>query len=145
MNRVNLQMRQLAKTLIDLETVRNKSLMIKNPDAFQVCEKLRPPLATLVGNEAFRALLAHALALASREEPQLSAVRVNADGTLEASEEIQAQIRKDKYFEGRVLLLAQLLGLLVDFIGEKLTVWLVREAWPKARVNHLDLGEGGIK
>ena len=32
---------------------------------------------------------------------------------------------------GRVVLLAHLLGLLVAFIGEDLTQRLLREAWPK--------------
>ena len=145
MNRASPQMRKLAKTLIALEMGRNKSLKIKKLDAFEVCEKLRPPLATLVGNEAFRALMAHALALASRDEPGLRAMQVKWDGTLEVPEEIHAQIRKNKFFEGRILLVSQLLGLLVDFIGEKLTLWLVRQAWPKVRINGMVVGEGGKK
>lgn len=145
MNRATPQMRKLAKNLIALDMGRNKSYLTKNSDVFQVCEKLRPPLATLVGNEAFRALLSHALALASKEEPQMSAMYVNVDGTLEVPEEIHAQIKKDEFFEGRVLLLAHLLGLLMAFIGENLTVWLVRGAWPKVRVNNLDFDEGVIK
>jgi hypothetical protein len=35
-----------------------------------------------------------------------------------------------------------LLGLLVAFIGETLTLRLVREVWPKAPLNELDLSEG---
>jgi hypothetical protein len=46
------------------------------------------------------------------------------------------------FFEGRIVLLAQLLGLLVAFIGENLAVRLVREAFPKAPVNNLDLVNG---
>jgi predicted transglutaminase-like cysteine proteinase len=42
----------------------------------------------------------------------------------------------------RALLLAQLLGLLVAFIGEDLTLRLVREVWPKLSLNDLDLGTG---
>jgi hypothetical protein len=46
------------------------------------------------------------------------------------------------FFEGRIVLLAQLLGLLVAFIGENLAFRLVREAFPKAPVNNLDLVNG---
>jgi hypothetical protein len=48
----------------------------------------------------------------------------------------------DDIFEGRVVLLAQLLGLLVAFIGEDLTLRLVREVWPKLSLNNLDFGKG---
>jgi hypothetical protein len=40
-----------------------------------------------------------------------------------------------------VVLVAQLLRLLVAFIGETLTLRLVRESWPKLSVNDSDLGE----
>ena len=44
--------------------------------------------------------------------------------------------------QGRVVLIAQLLGLLVTFIGEKLTVRMVREIWPKVSLKGLDLDDG---
>jgi hypothetical protein len=67
---------------------------------------------------------------------------VRADGTLEMSEEVRTRIQTDKFFEGRVVLLAQLLGLLVAFIGGNLTLRLVREIWPKAAVNNLQPTNG---
>ena len=85
-----------------------------------------------MGEGGFRALLARALALAAAEVPWLRAVQVKADGTLAGWEELPAQLDPDEYLEGRVVLLAQLLGLLVAFIGEKLTLRLMREVW------HLD-------
>jgi hypothetical protein len=57
-------------------------------------------------------------------------------------DELGAQVDPDKIFEGRVVLLAQLLGLLVAFIGEDLTLRLVREVWPKLPLNNLDFGKG---
>ena len=41
-----------------------------------------------------------------------------------------------------MVLVAQLLGLLVAFIGETLTLRLVREVWPKLPLNDLDFGRG---
>jgi hypothetical protein len=47
--------------------------------------------------------------------------------------------------EGRVVLLAQLLGLLVAFIGESLTLRLVLEVWPKVPLEDLELSNGDKK
>jgi hypothetical protein len=135
-------MRSLARRLIAYGRSQSRSFRPNYSDAFEVCEKLRPPLATLVGNEAFRALLAHALALAEAEVPGLRSVRVKSDGKLEMSEEIHAQVKTDKHFEGKVVLVAQLLGLLVAFVGEKITLRLVREGWPKVAFNDLEMDDG---
>jgi len=111
-------MRHFAKRLIVYETNGNKSAKTQTPTASPVPEKLRPHLAALMGNGGFRALLSRALALASAKVPGLRAVHVKADGTLEGLEELHAQLDSAEFFEGRVVLLAQLLGLLVAFIGE---------------------------
>jgi hypothetical protein len=136
-------MRNFAKRLVADEARGNKPPATKTPADFSACEKLRPKLATLMGNAGFRALLSRALALAKAEVPWLRAVQVKADGTLEGVDEQHAQLDPDELFEGRVVLLAQLLGLLVAFIGENLTLRLVREAWPKAPLDGLDFGDGG--
>jgi hypothetical protein len=44
--------------------------------------------------------------------------------------------------EGQVVLLGQLLGLLVAFIGENLTVRVVHEVWPQLTLDHSDLESG---
>jgi len=100
------------------------------PPAFRACDKLRPRLATMMGEGGFRALILRALALANTETPWLRAARVKPDGALEGLEEIQAKINQDEFLEGSVVLLAQLLGLLETFIGPNLTSGLVGEIWP---------------
>ena len=135
-------MRDFAERLIAYETRGNKSSETKTPAACLVGEKLRPHLATLMGNVGFRALLSRALALANAEVPWLRAVHVKADGSFEGLDELGAQVDPDEIFEGCVVLLAQLLGLLVAFIGENLTLRLVREVWPKLSLNDVDLGTG---
>jgi hypothetical protein len=57
--------------------------------------------------------------------------------------ELQAQLAPAQFAEGRTVLLAQLLGLLVAFIGEGLTVRLVHEAWPDLSHSELNFGKGG--
>ena len=124
-------MRDFAERLIAYETRGNKSSETKTSGPFLVGEKLRPQLATLMGNVGFRALLSRALALANAEVPWLRAVHVNTDGSFQGLDELGAQVDPDEIFEGCVVLLAQLLGLLVAFIGELLTLRLVRDVWPK--------------
>jgi hypothetical protein len=137
MSRATPQMRTIAMRLIVHEARGNKPSVAKAVADLSTCEKLRPHLATLVGNGGYHALLSRALVLAQAEVPWLRAVRVKAEGTLEGVEQHHAQLGPDKFFEGRVVLFAQLLGLLVAFIGENLTLGLVREVWPNATLDGL--------
>jgi hypothetical protein len=136
-------MRSFAKRLMAHETLRNKSSKPKAPAAFQVTEKLRAQLVTLMGNGGFQALLSRALVLANAEVRWLRAVHVKADGTLEGLAPLHAQLGPAEFLEGRVVLLAELLGLLVAFIGLSLTLRLVGEIWPQFLLSDLDFGNGG--
>ena len=140
MSRPTPQIRNLAQRLIAYE--RGDKLSEAKIRTFPAFEKLRPHLATLMGNAGFRALLSRSLALANEEVPWLRAVHVKADGSLEALEQLETQVGPDEFMEGRVVLLAQLLGLLMAFIGENLTLRLVREVWPKLSLDDLDFGKG---
>jgi hypothetical protein len=139
MSQATLQMRSFAERVLACEPPGREASEAKTLEAFQVFDKLRPHLATLMGNGGFRALLSRALALANAEISWLSAVNVKADGSLEGLKELRGQLDPAAFFESSVVLLAQLLGLLVAFIGEDLTVRLVREVWPKVSLNDLDL------
>ena len=138
-------MRNFAKRLMTHETSGNRSSGKNNSTDFHDSDQLRPPLSTLMGNGGFRAILSRALALANAEVPWLRAVHVKADGSLEGLEELHAQLDPDEFVEGRIELLAQLLGLLVAFIGEDLTLRLVRDIWSKVSLDDLDFGSGGQK
>jgi hypothetical protein len=142
MSRATPTMRDFAERLIAYETRGSKSSETETTAAvFSAGDKLRPQLAMLMGNIGFRALLSRALALANAEVPWLRAVHVKADGSLEGLDETEAQADPEEVFEGKVVLLAQLLGLLVAFIGENLTLRLVHEVWPKLSPTDLDFGE----
>ena len=132
-------MREFAGRLIAYETKANKASATKLQAVFPVVEKLRPQLANLLGNAGFRALLARSLALANEEVPWLRALHVNSDGFVDGLDEHEAKVTADETFEGRVVLLAQLLGLMVAFIGEGLTLQLMRDVWPKLSVKDLDI------
>lgn len=99
--------------------------------AFRVCEKLRQPLSALAGVAGFRALLSRALVLANGEVPWLKAVHVDAQGSLEGLDEVRAGLSPKEIAEGEAVLLARLIGLLVTFIGETLTLRLMQDIWPE--------------
>ena len=132
-------MREFAGRLIAYETKANEAYAKRPQAAFAVVEKFRPQLANLLGNAGFRALLARSLALANEEVPWLCTLHVNSDGFLDGLDEREAKVAADETLQGRVVLLAQLLGLMVAFIGEGLTLQLVRDGWPKLPVNNFDI------
>jgi hypothetical protein len=142
MSRVTPQMRNFAERLISYESDGNKSAEFKTPAVFPIFEKLRPQLAALMGLGGFRALLSRSLVLAQEEVRWLRAVHVKSDGALEGLEELHAQVGQNEFSEGRVVLLAQLLGLLVAFIGEKLMLQIVRDVWPELLLKDLDFNKG---
>ena len=124
-------MRNYAQRLIAYEAQQNHSSGKDHSAAFGVCEKLREPLASLSGRNGFRSLLSRALALAGDEVRWLRAVHIKADGSLECPAEM-SELDQKEISDGENALVAQLLGLLVTFIGEPLTLSLVREVWPGA-------------
>jgi len=100
-------------------------------DAAGVSEKLRIPLTRFAGADGFTSLLRRALVLASAEVPSLQSIKVGAEGRLEGLEQPAADTgTAARGSEAAVAITAHLLGLLVTFIGEPLTLRLVREAWP---------------
>jgi len=128
-------MRHLAERLIAHETKENKLSGTRTPEAFPVAEKLRAPLVALVGATGFAALLSRALVLASADVAWLRAVHVKADGALEGLAGLEAQVDTEKILQGQVVLLAELIELLEAFIGENLTMQIVRDIWPKLFIN----------
>ena len=135
-------MRKIARRLIIRETS-GKKLSGPGPlPGFLVCAQLRSPLSTLMGSAGYRALLSRALALAGAEIAWLRSLQVKADGTLPGPKELTEKISPKDMAEGQIVLVAHLLGLLVAFIGEKLTLQLIREIWPKLSLNDLPFGQG---
>jgi hypothetical protein len=134
--RLNMEMsspsiRDLARRLLAIEAGGPSAANSRVHEAVRACEKLRVCLIRLAGSDGFTALLRRALALARAEVPSLNGITEKADGSLEGLEALAADA-PDIRIEAAVAITAYLLGLLVTFIGEPLTVRLVREAWPDA-------------
>ena len=141
MSRASPKIRHFAKRLTVYERKIGLHSGTKTPPAFQVCEKLRAHLATLMGKTGFCELLSCALPRAQAEIPWLGSVHVKADGTLEGLEDLSEKRNPDELSEGGIVLVAQLLGLLVAFIGEALTLRIVREVWPTVQLDDLNFGK----
>ena len=131
--------RDLAHRLLAYEAVAGKTSEPSESATLLVYEKLRQGLGEFAGVAGFQSLASRALVLAKTEAPSLSAVRVAADGSLHGLGEFEHQmdIDKDRAGEspagdGGVILIARLLGLLLIFLGESLTLSLLRVNWPGA-------------
>jgi hypothetical protein len=107
----------------------------------QVIEKLRLRLVRLMGVDGFRSLLSRALTLAKTAVPSLQSVQVRANGTLDGFNEI-APLLKEAGSEGAkqagTILVACMLELLATFIGEQITLNLVRDEWPNASLQSVN-------
>lgn len=125
--------RDLAHGLLVYETAQGHASGANTPAVFRVSEKLRRPLSTLAGTTGYRVLLARAVVLAKAQVSSLNGVQVNPDGSLEGIGELRD--------EEAIEIVAQLLKLLVAFIGEGLTLHLVRDVWPGLPAEMEDYGE----
>jgi hypothetical protein len=93
----------------------------------RVYERLRRQLGAAVGVDGFQALASRALALAKSESPRLSAVQLTANGGLRGLGEVESQTDVDEDGEAGIILIAQLLGLFLTFLGEATTLRLIED------------------
>ena len=115
--------------LMTYEMSINKTSTEPKFPAFAIAEKLRPHLANLMGNGGFQALLSRALVLAEGEASWLRGIQVNPAGKLDGLEKAQFQLDHSDFLEGNGILVAQLLGLLVAFIGLTMTLQQIKKVW----------------
>jgi hypothetical protein len=124
--------RDLAQRLLTYELGADNSSERMESPALRVYEKLRQSLGEFVGVAGFQSLASRALTLARLEAPGLGTVRINSDGSLQGMGKIEAPMDSDKDRAGDegMILIACLLELLRVFLGEALTLCLLRNAWP---------------
>ena len=129
----DLSLQLLAKVPVSAESARGDM-----DQAAQFCEKVRSPIARLAGVTGFSSLLSRALALAKRRVPSLDAVRVEPDGSLSGLEKLDSGSDLPGALPNRgAVLVTELLGLLILFIGESLTLGILREAFPDGSLETL--------
>jgi hypothetical protein len=119
--------RDLARSLVAHEADASTTSLRAEPATVRVYERLRRHLGSAVGVDGFHALASRALALAKSESPQLSAVQITASGALRGLGEVESQTDADEDGEAGIILIAQLLGLFLAFLGEATTLRLIED------------------
>jgi hypothetical protein len=119
--------RDLARSLIASEAKETASFLQLEYATEHVYEKLRRRLSPFVGADGFRALAIRALVLAREESHGLSAVHIETNGGLRGLGEAENQTKVAKDNESGVIFIAQLLALLLAFLGETTTLRSIEE------------------
>jgi hypothetical protein len=119
--------RDLARSLVASVADESMASLQTEPAAVRVYERLRRQLGASVGVDGFQALASRALALAKSESPRLSAVQLTANGALRGLGSVESQAAADDDGEAGIILIAQLLGLFLTFLGEATTLRLIED------------------
>ena len=130
MNSATPELRELALRL--LANGGNAGEAVSFATAAEFCARLSAVLSKLAGPAGSLTLLSRALVLAGQKAQCLTIVQLKSDGQLHGFEERTSEKEQHEWNEASIVLVAQLLGLLHAFIGQRLTVQLVEEAWPMA-------------
>lgn len=138
MNRASPQMRRIAERLLNIEGAGSDA--DESALLFPAGKKLRPHLANLMGQGGVRALFARALVLAAAEVPWLRVVGIDRQGQLEGLDAVAVDLEPATILEGRVVILAHVIGLLVTFIGPTLSTRLIGEIWPQVPLGERTFG-----
>ena len=137
MRHASARMFVIAECLAAFEVGGNESARVASP-GISACVKLRTQLSTLMGNAGFNALLVRAIALTKKDLAGMIDLEVRPDGTLRELDPVELKANLPELSRASVAVLAELLGLLVAFIGEPLVVGIVQEIWPKFTLRGLD-------
>jgi hypothetical protein len=127
----------LALQLLLLEAGGSRKPAVLAKATMRVETRLHERLAGLIGLLGYTMLVARALHLAQIENPALKHVTVNLEkGVLNGIQDFieAAKVRGGDPHAvevGLISILAHIIALLSTFIGEDLTLRLVREGWPE--------------
>jgi hypothetical protein len=136
MDNISAGISSLTRRVLALEAALSDPSNTEIERGAQACEKLRKSLTKLAGSSGYSMLISRAIALATQKDPSLQPLAVGSDGSLTGVDEVKRGLNGSHVaHHGGAIVLAELLGLLVSFIGESLTLTLVREAWPSASMD----------
>jgi hypothetical protein len=91
-----------------------------------------------MGVAGFRSIFSRALALAGADVPWLRELQVEANGMLGGLSEVKTKLTDHQVEMGEVALVAELIDLLVTFIGPALTFRLLQDVWPNAELDNFE-------
>lgn len=106
--------------------------------ASQAIEKLGLYLTKFVGTAGFQALLERAVVLAKAHESRLVSGATSAEHISVRFDNIRLGRSAEEDRTGQMALLTQLLSLLITFMGQSVTMHMVQEVWPGARLDDVN-------
>ncbi len=126
--------RDLARWLLEEELSGRQGPYALAEAAERACQKLSGRVATLVTTTGYGALFARALFLTRADFPFLSSVQAGAvpENCFDGLRDGVSGVAGAELRDGLAAVLAGVIGLLATFIGDDLTVRLVRDVWPAA-------------
>lgn len=146
MGQQNFQFRDLARRLLDHERGGRDTPVELAPAMEGAFRRLHEHMHNLIGQAGFQALLARAAHLTRTEAPWIESITIQVEPVLTLTglaERVESQGAAE-VTEGLKLLLANLIGLLCTFIGDSLTLLLIRRIWPEVALETPGSGsEGG--
>jgi len=146
--------RDLAQRLLTYEAAAGKSSMPLESATLRTYERLRQCIVSFAGVASFQSIAVRALMLAQVEVPSLCAVQVSANGSLQGFGDSEHRVTididqagnqqsgEDPPGEAGSIFIAWILNLLLTFLGEALTLSLLRDAWPDATFDDRSSGNG---
>jgi len=139
MNMASPEIQKLAGRLLAFEAAQGVASNGHADVAVRVIDALRVQLVRLAGVHGFQSLLSRALTLAKAEIPALHIVQTRDDGSLKGFDKIEQSEEAGTAEQAGTVLITHLLGLLITFIGEPLTLRLVQNTWPDNSTGQADL------
>jgi hypothetical protein len=119
--------RDLARSLVAREANGSTTSLQTDSATVRVYDRLRRQLGASVGADGFHVVASRALALAKSQSLLLSTVQVTANGALLGLDEVESQTDADDDGKAGIILIAQLLGLFLTFLGEATTLRLIED------------------
>jgi DNA-binding response OmpR family regulator len=125
----------LSRQMLDYESGGGNNGASMEPAVLGVSLKLRDALSGFLGEEGFRSIMSRALTLARSEVEWLSLVTVTPTGNFEGLTSAEESVNSRDIAYGQNILVAQILGILIAFVGETMTHTLLQEKWPEIATN----------
>jgi len=119
--------RDLARSLVAREADASALPLQAQAATVRAYERLRRQLGSPVGVDGFQVLASRALALAKSQFSKLSAVQITENGHLRGLGDVESPSATDEDGEAGIILIAQLLGLFLNFLGEATTLRLIED------------------
>ncbi|HKG96295.1 MAG TPA: hypothetical protein VKA97_00675 [Pyrinomonadaceae bacterium] len=145
MRQASPELKNLARRLLAHEAKKSPS-PVKLAEALAVCcQRLHTGLDPLIGGGGFRALLDRALYLAKKEHSWLNGVGIEDYPGCELKTLREAMNGKEPAVinETFTVILANVIWLLVTFIGEDIALGLIEEAWPDMKIATASISKEG--